>query len=35
VLKISKIGHDMQVVFSQSYELFIWGKKEKKGTNEL
>jgi hypothetical protein len=30
VLKISKTGHDMQVVFSQSYELFIWGKKRKK-----
>jgi len=30
VLKISKTGHDLQVVFSQSYELFIWGKKRKR-----
>jgi hypothetical protein len=30
VLKISKTGHDMQVVFSQSYELFIWGQKREK-----
>jgi hypothetical protein len=29
-VEISKTGHDMQVVFSQSYELFIWGKICKK-----